>query len=294
MAAGAPQMPRPGEVTDKPRIFWVFGTASEVGKTGIACALLRVLAETGQATLGMKPLSALNLFASYDVLDAAPHGVIPSNDTRRLLRDSTALAGQDRDALMEVANPLRLVFFHHIRELLLVRVGAHALGNRAMYRGTGPSNALAREDVQALFKRKGWWQEMQPLPASDFSVLNAHQVFPDVAREAYEHLAQFAPDTVVCEGASRYLPYWPGHPVPDCLVVVRRGWVDLFTGIDPRIREIQSLPHTPGAADLDRFGKSLVKGSFRAVWPVVASGEIAANNERTVKNLLKQAGLPGG
>lgn len=281
-------------MTDRQQTFWVIGYGTTVGKSAMAGSLLRVLGGAGRRTLGFKPVSAVNFFTSIDSLEAMSPGHCISGDTGGLLEASTALVDVDLEPLVETANPLRLMFFHDIRELLMVRVGSHATGNHVLYRGEGPGDALARSDVQDLMQRKQWLESLQPLPVSPFGILQTHREFPEAVQSGFDHLMQFNPDTVVCEGSSRYLPVWQGQPAPDHLLVVRQGWVDLFTGVHPRILDVQRLENAPTGDDLNRYGKSLIQKAFRQVWPVARSEERQACNDHTVRELLRQAGLLPG
>ena len=65
-----------------PRGFFVTGTDTGVGKTLVACALLRALASTGRSVIGMKPVAAGSeegRWADVDALTGAGSVAAPAN-----------------------------------------------------------------------------------------------------------------------------------------------------------------------------------------------------------------------
>ena len=273
-----------------PRVVWVFGPKTDIGKTTVTCALLRALGRYGMGTMGFKPLSAADVFRHVDALEARPEGALTDYDSGTFLPFCTAAPAElDEVAFNELMNPQRLLFFHAPSELLVVRSGSEQLGNREVFRGNGPSNALARPDVASLVERKRLLAGAQALPG-DYGMERWHQFWPEKAQAAWSALCGLSPDIMVCEGGAHYLPVWPDQPVPDAILIVLPGDLLLLTGIDARVRSLAHLDTAPRMTDFQQLGRSVARHSWQALLPLAGSDRQAEVTEGVVEDLFRQAG----
>ncbi len=268
-----------------PVVFWVIGTASDVGKTTVARALLRHLNANAIPALGFKPLSGGLLHKHVDF--AVEHypllpGRVFGRDGLLLARASPLTCDDDVD----LVTPWQALYHRSVDDILLVRAGSQSLNNVRYFTCTDALQLWARADLARLAR-------LLHLPLDSAQLFDSQQrrgqLAPEIPEQAYKALLRRQPAAVVVEGAAHYLPTWAGAPAINHVVVVAPEHIMLV----PHVNE--QVPH-----DDTRLGTTpqLLKAfttrelpAHRVLHGVVESAIRDAASEMTIGGLLKKAGL---
>lgn len=216
-------------------VIWVVGDNTNVGKTTITAALIRVLNGFGKAAIGYKPYAGARLLDVIDLLEeiAAGDGYLVGRDARKLLKASPWVP-QD---FLEVINPSWRIS-HPVRDAsVFIRKGSAAIGQRTLLRTENAKDFWTRPDLQKL-------NAVTRLPIQSMQIIGnsvADKVdFDDQGIQAasFKRLQSLNPDILVCEGAGRLLPVWKGAPAARHLFVVSGG--DLYFFHNVRLNAGQS------------------------------------------------------
>lgn len=246
-----------------PDIYWVVGTATNVGKTTIAAAAIRALNRMGQPALGFKPVAGVRLKDSIDLMvDNYPGArcMLFGSDAMQLARASPLTS----DELLDVVVPWQLVYRVNNLDTVLLRIGSSILGN-AEYFKTAQTDALARRpDFQRLAKLASLPLDRAQLFDEKTSPRNL--LSPEKCGQAFDYLMTLGPAAVVCEGAGPYLPVWQGHPRANHIFLVTEDVVHFYpqvqldVDIDLQVNLAYGLP--PG---IKALMPALAKSARRSV-----------------------------
>jgi len=132
----------------QPMIIWVVGDNTNVGKTTVSAALIRILNSLGKRTVGFKPYAGARLMDVIDLLEeiAGGDGQLVGRDARKLAKASP-FVGVD---LLEVINPSWRLS-HLARDVsFLVRKGSMAIGQRFFMHTQSAASMWGRADVLKL------------------------------------------------------------------------------------------------------------------------------------------------
>lgn len=211
-----------------PVIVWVVGDNTNVGKTTISAALIRVLNKLGRATVGFKPYAGARLIDVINLLEdiADSNGWLAGRDARKLVQASALLS----DDWLEVVNPSWRVS-HPVRNVsVFVRKGSTAIGKRSFLHTRNAGAFWERPDLRKLnAAMKLPLEEIQPIDDRPADMID----FADQSVQvlSFNRLRTLDPEIVVCEGAGRLLPTWLGAPAVRHLIFLSSGDLHFFRNI---------------------------------------------------------------
>lgn len=200
-----------------PMMIWVVGDNTNVGKTTISAALIRVLNAVGKKTIGFKPYAGARLMDVIDLLEevAAGDGQLVGRDARKLAKASPWVSND----LLEVINPSWRLS-HPVRDAsVFIRKGSAAIGQLSFLQTDTVGNFWSRPDLLKL-------NQLIRLPTDSLQSIGIKSAdtvdFEDqvVQVASFQRLLALNPDIVVCEGAGRLLPTWlDSPPVRHCILI---------------------------------------------------------------------------
>ena len=272
-------------------IYWVIGGSANVGKTTVACGLLRALTQTGRSTMGFKPHSAQDLFTQADIMENNPNGQLLSEDGKKLLEASSALKSDETLNLLEVVQPNKCIYFASIQNVFMLRTGAPSQGFGQFCHVKNEANVLGRADVRDFLKRKELYDQVVLKPPVEYSIGMSHKLFSENINASMERLQQYQHDALVIEGSASLLPIWQGSPMPDHIVGLNGGVVEIISGIDDVIQQFQQAKMAPRTRDLYDLGADIAQKSFQIEIPLVLADQREAEITSTMKTLLIHAGI---
>lgn len=220
-----------------PMIVWVVGDNTNVGKTTISAALIRVLNRMGKATVGFKPYAGGRLLDLLNLLEeiASGDGYLVGHDARKLAKASSSLMTGD---LLEVVNPSWRLS-HPVRNVsVFIRKGSSAIGKRTFFYTENAKALWSRTDLLKL-------NQTMKLPITKLHTLENMEAdkvdFEDqgVQVASFQHLLALSPDIVVCEGAGRLLPVWANAPAARHLFFISGGDLYFFPNVGIRVGQMQ-------------------------------------------------------
>lgn len=213
-----------------PAIYWVVGNGTDVGKTTVASALIKVLNASGERAIGFKPYAASLLQDLVDfMIEKYPdsRSKLFGNDAWELTTASP-LTGTD---LVDLVVPTQLLCYPTWQSTVLMRTGSASLDNVEYFRSEDGDTLKDRPDLQYIIGKSG-------LPF-DNSILrdgiglgDAAGVSPDKPKQAFDCLLEIGVDAVVCEGAGGWLPVWQDCPAVNHVIFVADGMVIFFPGLN--------------------------------------------------------------
>lgn len=268
-----------------PVIYWVVGNNTDIGKTTVSAALIRVLNRRGVPALGLKPFAAARMLGNVDffiTLHASRPGMLAGRDALALAAASPLTSAD----LLEIVAPVQFLCHPSWQDVILARCGSATLGDLAIYKPAGAPDFAARPDMRALARRLRLPFE-QARPVGQIRPASAHHLPGNAPARAFEHLCSLGPAAVVCEGAGPLLPVWHGHPAVDHVLVIREGMAQMFAGAGLMLPPKDALPRAPSIADLQ---PRLAARAGAA--PLAAQADVDAWTEHTIEALLEAAGLP--
>ena len=269
-----------------PAIYWVVGNGTDVGKTTVATALIKVLNARGQRTIGFKPYAASLLHTIIDFM-VEKYPKVPcklfGNDAWELTMASP-LTGPE---MIDLVAPVQLLCYPNWQSAILVRSGSFLLDNVEYLCSDNGAALRERTDFQALARVTGF-------PLGEAVVRNglgldetAH-LSPEKPKQAFGRLLELGVDAVVCEGAGGWLPVWQDCPVANHVLEVADGRVLFCPDLD------FGLPFDPTNAG--QGWESLAAALNAPDRPTVSSplylaeaGRRAEMAQRIVKGLLAKA-----
>lgn len=267
----------------KPQIIWVVGDNTNVGKTSISTALIRQLNAVNNKAIGFKPYAGGRLIDIVDLLEE-----IAVNDQLLVGRDACKLAKASPltpTHFQELINPSWRITYPSRDDCMFIRKGSSQIGQRHFYHTKNTAGFLDRDDFKELNKKillpvKGI-RTLENLPADSIDALEQ-----SVQKESYLQLLALRPDSIVCEGAGRLLPYWETAPPVRHIFLVSKGNLYLFPRVnldfsqktDPRIRSVPTIAAIMG----DLKGRRHMRGAI----PVLGTANFDDGMDRFVKPFL--------
>ncbi len=269
-----------------PAIYWVVGNGTDVGKTTVATALIKVLNARGERTIGFKPYAASLLLSIIDFM-VEKYPLTPcklfGNDAWELTMASP-LTGPE---MIDLVAPIQLLCYPNWQSAILVRGGSLLLDNVEYLCSDNGAALRDRTDFQALARVTG-------LPLGEAVVRDglgldeAAHLSPEKPKQAFARLLDLGVDAVVCEGAGKWLPLWQDCPAANHVLEVADGRVLFCPDLD------FSLPFDPTSAGQ---GRERLSAALNAPdRPTVSSplylaeaGRRAEMAQRIVKGLLAKA-----
>jgi hypothetical protein len=265
--------------------YLVIGQGTDVGKTTLATALLRVLNRHRHPAIGFKPYSAILLTPLANAIwedKPARKGNIIGNDSVNLANASPLTGLEDVECIV----PVQYVCHPNYHSAIFARTGSRIIGDRRLLRSDHQGAFLDRPDLAALLDRNGIaLDEMARAKHLKLSSCPGHS--HDQVDASYRQLASRDPTAaVVCEGIGPFLPLWRGIPVIDHLFFIGMSAVRFF----PNIR----LSLDGGRHDNLQNGKMIDHllgrgGGLSAVLPLAPDDERAHVTETVVEGLLQEA-----
>lgn len=214
--------------------IWVVGDNTNVGKTTISTALIRVLNRLGCPTVGFKPYAGTSLQDVIGLLQeiALGDGYLVGNDARKLLAASPMLTLD----MLELINPSWRIS-HPTRGVgVLIRKGSAAIGQRYFRHTENARALLSRPDFLRLNESMRLPQS-EPVKDMDPDAID----FADQSVQAasFARLMALKPGCIVCEGAGRLLPVWQGAPAAKHVFVVSSGALYFFANLNLQVTPTQ-------------------------------------------------------
>lgn len=266
--------------------YWVIGEGTDIGKTTLATALLRIFNRRRHPAIGFKPYSAVLLSQLADEsweIDPAAGGMIAGLDARKLALSSPLTSADDIECIV----PVQYVCHPHFHSALLARTGSRAIGDKALVRSDHHRAFLDRPDIAAFFDRRGIaLGEMAAAEHLKLAACPGHS--QDEVVRSFDHLtARDGIAAIVCEGIGQFLPVWRDMPVVDHLLHVGMNAVRLFPNIRLSLdgRRYETLQTSKMIDHL------LGGGAVSAVLPLAPAAERARVAEEVIETLLSAAGL---
>ncbi len=218
----------------EPEMYWVVGPNTDVGKTTLAVAVISVLGGAGRKTVGFKPYGARKF---VDIIDldyrGLPEGIskVFGQDAVRLASVSNVTSLDDIDLIAPVAS----ICYPEYRNVLVVRAGSRITRNAEFFKGRSAVQLEKRADYKRILEELGVqdWLDFKETGVS----------FPDVpllgrskVEDCYRHLLKTKDiDTVVCEGAGKFLPFWGEKRVVNHIFLIQRNEIYFFKDINLKI-----------------------------------------------------------
>ena len=272
----------------EPELYWVAGNGTDVGKTTIACAVIRVLNARGKRTVGFKPFGASLLHDSIDFFlekyPTAPCKLFGGDAWK--LTMASPLTGADS---IDLVSPIQTLCYSDWKNIILVRTGSNRLHNVEYFCSAYGQALSDRPDFRTLIDRTG-------LPFGDAVVVkdmdrdSTASMAPEKQKQAFAELLELGVDSVVSEGAGRWITTWPDCPPTGHLFLVADGQVTLLPDLN------WTLPAQNGSAlqcmreNADVYTNPQ-KRSFSVPLYVVESGRRDEVAEQAVGELLTAAKL---
>jgi hypothetical protein len=271
-----------------PEIFWVTGNDTSIGKTTLACALIRALNTRGTPAVGFKPYGALRYHDSEALLDESAERSacrLVGGDVMKLV-DASPLTSFD---WLDIVGPAYYLIYQSWPMAMFARTGSLALGSVEYFKSEEAAIAQQDPDVRARLQRA-------ELPIDDAKIreLNfrtAGTLRPLNQAMAFGRLGTLGARAIVCEGAGRYIPHWQGCPGVNHIISIARGRLTIF----PRANVVVAFPIDRGlvnTAELLAFLETLGRPRLRAELRFVLEPELRdAEADRAVAELLQISGL---
>ncbi|ASQ89620.1 hypothetical protein CHL67_00540 [Prosthecochloris sp. GSB1] len=205
-----------------------------MGKTTIASAAISVLCEQGRKTIGFKPYGARKF---VDIIDADYPGV-PGSLSGVFGRDAVKLATASNLTSLDdidLITPVQSICYPEYTTSLVVRSGSTKAGNAEFFKGRNADYLEKRADYKKILKELGIenWLDFQRTP---LNFLDSPAIGKGKIEDCFRHLIESRDvDTVVCEGAGRFLPYWNETKTVNHLFFVGFNEITLFRDINLRI-----------------------------------------------------------
>ncbi len=215
-----------------PKIIWVIGSGTDVGKTTIATAFIRAMNRRHAPTVGFKPCAVSMLKNTIDfLLEKFPNSKYSffGSDAWELSMASPLT----RSEFVDTVAPLQFLCHPTWESNLLARTGAVATDDVEYFRSNYAASIQARPDIVELARRTG-------LPICEakivdpLTLLELPPLTPQKQQRAFNRLVALGAEVVVCEGGGPLLPVWPGCPYPDDVVVLLDGIVYFFPNLGVR------------------------------------------------------------
>lgn len=238
-----------------PEIYWIVGDGTSVGKTTLACALIRALNAAGTPAAGFKPYAAMRLDeVTRLVADLAPSPWrLRGEDALELARASPLTTPEMGD----IVGPAQFVCDAHWPSAVLARTGSMALDNVEYFSSDQALPVAERLDILAVLEKTGL-----PLgTARRLDTLNfyhAAALSPEKQKLAFDCLIAQGAAAIVCEGPGRFMPNWQDCPGANHVISIAGGRATFFARADCRITFSQQSTLAPAselAAWLDRSRK---------------------------------------
>lgn len=244
-----------------PMIIWVVGDNTNVGKTTISAALIRVLNAMGVSAIGFKPYAGARLMDVIDLLQeiARGDGCLVGRDARQLAKASPLITPD----LLEVVNPSWRLS-HPVRDAsVFVRKGSAQIGQREFWCAENSRTFWQRQDIRQL-------NEIIQLPITNMlatSHMEADKLDfnnQSVQKASFARLVSLKPQVVVCEGAGRLLPVWENAPTVKHIFLVSSGELHFFPDIRMQVGKTPDAfgPLTVGAIAKYLNGRKRVRASI--------------------------------
>jgi hypothetical protein len=188
-------------------VHWVVGQGTNVGKTTVAAALVRALSALGQRVVAFKPYSGGKFIEVVDLMSErrdASTARLFSGDGATLIDASPLLSIDDAD----LVQPISLFYYPEFEQPILARVGARMAGGARFFKTSAGLALEAREDYRRLLELIGVDDSMR-FEIRDLRFAATPQLGLREVDACFRHLLdKHEATTVVCEGASAWLPYW--------------------------------------------------------------------------------------
>ncbi len=240
-----------------PEVYWIMGDGTGVGKTTLACALIRALNQAGTPSAGFKPYGAMlleNVARLVADLDPSPWRLY-GEDAVALARASPLTSVEMGD----IVGPSQFLCHSRWPSALLARTGSMALNNLEYFRS---DQAIALEqglDIQARLEQTGFpLAAAKPLGKLDF--FGTASLSPEKQKPAFDYLLRLGAASIVCEGAGRFIPNWQDCPGVNHVISIAEGRAAFFPRADCQVtfsREGLLAPARELAAWLHRSSKPI-------------------------------------
>jgi predicted P-loop ATPase/GTPase len=212
-------------------IHWVVGQGTNVGKTTVAAALVRTLSALGLRVVPFKPYSGGKfievvdlMFERRDMTTARLFG----GDGAKLIDASPLLSPDDAD----LVQPISLFYYPEFEQPILARVGARMAGGARFFKTPAGLALEAREDYRRLLRLIGVDDSLS-FETRDLRFAATPQLGQREVDACFEHLlGKYDATTVVCEGASAWLPYWRKGLVINHVTYVQRNELFFYERAD--------------------------------------------------------------
>lgn len=273
---------------NEPELYWVAGNGTDVGKTTIACAAIRVLNAQGKRSVGFKPFGASLLHNIVDfIIEKYPNAPCKlfGGDAWKL---TMASPWTDIDSI-DLVSPIQTLCYSDWKTIILVRTGARLLGNVEYFCSEYGHSLKDRPDFRRLIDYTG-------LPMDDAVVVEdldrdtTAAMAPEKQKHAFGKLLDLGVDAVVCEGAGRWISTWPDCPPANHLLFVADGNVTLIPNLN------WTLPAQNGSAllcmrEFKDFFTSPERQSYSIPLFIAETERRDEVAEQTVGDLLTEAKL---
>ncbi len=268
-------------------IYWVVGPGTDVGKTTIASAAISVLCESGRKTIGFKPYSARKF---VDVIDSGYSGHpktisrVSGLDGARLATASNITSPED----IELISPVSYICYPEYLNTLVVRTGSQKTRDAEFFKGDSAIRLENRTDYKRILKDLEIedWIDFQKttLDFLDSPVIGGNKV-----EGCFQYLINSRDvETVVCEGAGRFLPFWNEMKSVNHVFYIANNELFFFKDVDVKIN-LNANKLLPVNGLLNALKK---KNPYKAFLPFSRSEIQEQVAKETVGQLLRNSSEP--
>jgi hypothetical protein len=268
-------------------LYWVIGSLTNVGKTTIAAALLRILNRRQCPALAFKPYSATLLTTRIDAMcdpDPRTRGYLFGNDAEDLANSSPLTGISDVECIV----PVQYICHPHYNNAIVARIGSRIINNRKFFKNDHQREMLSRSDLVSIF-------DLNDTPIRDMAASDQIKIstFPtnnqEVVESSYRSLAsRDRVAAIVCEGVGQFLPLWRGGPTVDHIFHVGINRVRFF----PHIRLNLAIERHVSLRSSKTIENILGDcGGVSAVLPLARTSQRELVAEELVEGLLRAAKL---
>jgi len=262
--------------------YWVIGNTTNVGKTTVASALVRVLNDRGQKTVGFKPVGGIYLYESVDfIIDNYKNSdcTIYGNDSVKL-SDASPISN---DKLLELISPVYYLMFPRFPSFIMARTGSKILNNITFYKTDLMDSLRQRHDIKFIID-----QASLPINAAKL-IKNApfdrnDKIISKKTSKSYKYLVNLGAEAVVIEGAGRFIPIWKNNPTLNHLFLIADGFLIFFPNLNKEV--FIDIPAADSRDLLRYIGANECRKYVEPLY-VSQSKKINQNTEAIVKSLLK-------
>lgn len=270
-----------------PVVYWVIGDETDVGKTTVATALIRVLNQNQIPTVGFKPFGGSSLRDVADfMVDRFPGSSCAAYGPDALkLAKSSPLTSEEH---VDLVAPAYFFYYPNSKTFLLARTGSASLGNVEYYKSEVTRPIFERPDIQTLFQKAR-------VPIAKAQTLKkiwyygVHVLARKKIADAFRQLVTGDTKAVVCEGAWYFLPSWEDCPVANHVLLISSGVLHFYPNMNFSLGKERSGQVTT-AGEVVKWARN-AQARHSLSFCIAPQPHLHKMTEELVENLIRRSKL---